>query len=137
MQRSIELPYDECRRHLTASTVGRVAICTPEGPQIVPVNFVIDEESIVFRTAPYSVLGTRADGARLAFEVDHLEHRDRSGWSVLATGPGEFVADSFETARLRLHGVLEPWAGGARPMHVRLRWTRLTGRSVGSPPTHS
>ncbi|QYJ03400.1 pyridoxamine 5'-phosphate oxidase family protein [Nocardioides panacisoli] len=134
MQRSIELPYDECRRRLSTADVGRVAICAPDGPQIVPVNYVLDEESIIFRIAPYSLLGTRADGARLAFEVDHLDHATRAGWSVVASGPGEFVADTFETARLRMHGLLEPWAGGARPLHVRIRWTRLTGRAVGAPP---
>lgn len=134
MQRSLDMSYDECRRRLASADVGRVAICTPEGPQILPVNFVLDEDSIVFRTAPHSILGAHADGARLAFEVDHVDSADQSGWSVVAAGLGEFVASTLETAGLRVSGTLEPWAGGVRPFHVRLRWTRLTGRTVGSLP---
>lgn len=127
-----ELPYDECRRLLGKETVGRVAICTPDGPQIVPVNYVVEEESAIFRTAPYSVLGSHADGARLALEVDRLEEEERAGWSVVAVGTGKLIEDTFEVARLRVHGGPRPWAGGARPMHIRLTWRHLSGRTIGN-----
>lgn len=126
-----ELPYAECLRLLNQHDVGRVAVCAPDGPQIVPVNYVVDAESIVFRTAPYSVLGSHADGARLAFEVDSLQEADQTAWSVVALGTGHLIEDPFELARLREHGGPQPWAGGARPMHVRLTWHHLSGRRVG------
>ena len=58
---------------------GRVALCTDSGPQIVPVNYSVVEDSIVFRTTPYSVLGTYAWKTRLAFEVDHIDYEQRQG----------------------------------------------------------
>lgn len=126
-----DLPYEECLRLLVGEAVGRIAICTPDGPHVVPVNYVVDEESIVFRTAPYSVVGSNADGARLALEVDALEPESMTGWSVLATGAGAMLSDTFDIARVRMHGGPSPWAGGLRPMHIRLTWHTLTGRRVG------
>ncbi|MGH3363728.1 MAG: pyridoxamine 5'-phosphate oxidase family protein, partial [Nocardioidaceae bacterium] len=52
-----ELSVDECVELLSANVVGRAAICTPSGPHVVPVNYAVDGDSIVFRTTPYSVLG--------------------------------------------------------------------------------
>ena len=42
--------------------------------------------SIVFRTDLYGVLADGTDGEVVAFEVDELDDRMRSGWSVLVTG---------------------------------------------------
>ena len=42
-----ELPYRTCRELLHQAVVGRVAICTPTGPRIVPINYRVDGESLV------------------------------------------------------------------------------------------
>lgn len=126
-----DMTYDECRRHLAEESVGRAALCTPEGPQIVPVNYVVDGDVIVFRTAPYSVLGTYGAGSKLAFEVDHLDHEARSGWSVVATGRCNTVDNRVDLARYRTHDGPRPWAAGSRLMHLQLPWSSLTGRWIG------
>jgi uncharacterized protein len=128
-----ELSYDKCRELLSGGVVGRVAMCTASGPRILPVNYSIVQDSVVFRTTPYSLLGTYAWKARLAFEVDHIDHERQQGWSVVATGDGAMIEDADELAAIRSHWDPQPWPGGAqRQLYVRLRWDELTGRRLGS-----
>jgi nitroimidazol reductase NimA-like FMN-containing flavoprotein (pyridoxamine 5'-phosphate oxidase superfamily) len=126
-----ELSTMECRDLLTTRDVGRVAVCTPRGPQILPVNFTVDADSVVFRTAPYGVLGQHAWNARIAFQIDHVDPDTRSGWSVLASGRGELIEDAEELALVRTFRNPQPWAPGSRLLYVRLVWDELTGRRVG------
>jgi nitroimidazol reductase NimA-like FMN-containing flavoprotein (pyridoxamine 5'-phosphate oxidase superfamily) len=128
-----ELPYDTCLTLLREHEVGRVALCTADRPHIVPVNYsVVDDDMVVFRTTPYSALGTHANGGRLALEIDRVDIENRSGWSVVASGTGSFVSDSAELRRIHVFRDPDPWAGGQRWLFVGLRWTELTGRVVGS-----
>jgi nitroimidazol reductase NimA-like FMN-containing flavoprotein (pyridoxamine 5'-phosphate oxidase superfamily) len=125
-----EMSYDDCRRRLAEESVGRVGLCTPAGPQIIPVNYIVDGDAIVFRTVPYGVLGSYARGTQLAFEVDHLDHATSAGWSVVATGRSSVVEEHEDLMRYRDVGP-QPWAGGSRFMYVRLPWRTLSGRIVG------
>jgi len=127
-----ELSAVECRDLLAGQEVGRVAVCTPDGPEILPVNYRVVEDSVVFRTTPYGVLSRYVSNGRLAFEVDHIDPARRSGWSVLATGHAERIEDAEELAEIRIFHNPQPWAEGSRPLYVRLPWDRLTGRRVGS-----
>ena len=54
----VEMTAEECLELLHGGVVGRVAMCTPMGPRIVPVNYAMYDDAIVFRTIPYSELGT-------------------------------------------------------------------------------
>lgn len=126
----VELSYRTCKELLGERGVGRVAVCTPDGPRIIPVNYSIVEEMLVFRTTPYSVLGTHAWSSQLAFEVDQFSPEDRSGWSVVATGRGRLIEDPDELGRIRTYWDPDPWAGGQRWLYVGLEWRDLTGRQV-------
>lgn len=126
-----ELSYDKCHELLSGGVVGRAAVCTPSGPRIVPVNYAVVDDSVVFRTTPYSVLGTYAWNAQLAFEVDHVDYEQQQGWSVVATGRGAMVEDGDELAEIKAFWNPRPWAGGARQLYVRMRWDELSGRRLG------
>ena len=127
-----ELSTLECRDLLGTQEVGRVAVCTPQGPQIMPVNYVVDGASLIFRTSPYGVLGRHAWNSQIAFQIDHVDTETRSGWSVLATGSGEMIEDAEELAVVRAFRNPQPWASGSRLLYVRLAWDELTGRRIGS-----
>jgi nitroimidazol reductase NimA-like FMN-containing flavoprotein (pyridoxamine 5'-phosphate oxidase superfamily) len=127
-----ELGPAECRDLLGQSGIGRVALCTARGPQIIPVNYVVDGASVVFRTSPYGALGRAAVDARIAIEVDEIDADTESGWSVVASGHGTRVEDEIELGTLRAFRDPRPWAGGSRLLYVRLAWDELTGRRVGS-----
>ncbi len=132
MSELTDLPYATCLRLLREGVVGRAAVCTPAGPRILPVNYVVQDDAIVFRTTPYSVLGTLTGSAALAFEVDSLDYRQHIGWSVVATGRAHVLHDADELAEVRALLAVQPWAGGPRQVYVRLRWDELTGREVSS-----
>lgn len=124
----VELSAAECRELLGTDVVGRVAFGTPAGPRIVPVNYVLADDTLEFRTSAYSELATYAVGQPVAFEIDHLDAERRRGWSVVAHGVCERLDPLDEPAGADP----EPWAGGNRWTRLRLPWTELTGRRVGS-----
>ena len=126
-----ELSYDKCRELLSGGFVGRAALCTTEGPRIMPVNYAVVDDAIIFRTMPDSVLGTHALSTVMAFEVDYVDYPAQRGWSVVATGPAQSVEDPDELAHVQAVWNPRPWAGGARNVYIRLAWDELTGRRLG------
>lgn len=131
MNAPLELTIDECLELLNAGVVGRVALSTPVGPRIVPVNYAMHGDAIVFRTAPYSELGTYGWNADVAFEIDNIDYEKHQGWSVVAIGRAEVVEDPEELRDIRSGWDPTPWAGGRRHLYIRLRWRDVTGRRVG------
>ncbi|MBZ9599441.1 pyridoxamine 5'-phosphate oxidase family protein, partial [Streptomyces erythrochromogenes] len=88
----VPLGESECRDLLGTHGVGRIAVFTSEGPVVLPVNYLMAGTDIAFRTSAVSVVG-RSAGAEAAFEIDHIDDVTASGWSVLAVGALEGVAD--------------------------------------------
>jgi nitroimidazol reductase NimA-like FMN-containing flavoprotein (pyridoxamine 5'-phosphate oxidase superfamily) len=127
-----ELTYDECRARLEIGTLGRVALSTPVGPRIIPVNYTVAESSIIFRTTPYSMLGTYARDTDLAFEVDEFD-AEHAGWSVVALGRAAMVEHLDDLRRIKAQWNPEPWAAGHWGMYFRMPWRELTGRTLGEP----
>ena len=132
MGESRELSPDECLRLLVGGVVGRVAIATPTGPHILPVNYSVVDDALIFRTTPYSLLGTYGRNAQLAFEVDHFDYEDQRGWSVVARGRADAVTDPEEIKHIRDTWPPRPWADGTRNLYVKLPWTELSGRRIGN-----
>ncbi|AXE81862.1 DUF1918 domain-containing protein [Streptomyces atratus] len=124
-----DLGPDECRARLSTHGVGRVAVSTPDGPAILPVNYEVIDDVIAFRTAPDSV-PAMAGGTDVAFEVDHVDETLSQGWSVLAVGPARIVTEPDELRQLADRAHTTPWAGGERETWVSIRPTRLTGRRI-------
>jgi nitroimidazol reductase NimA-like FMN-containing flavoprotein (pyridoxamine 5'-phosphate oxidase superfamily) len=128
-----ELDHDECRRLLASGVFGRVAISTPSGPHIVPVNYVTVEDRILFRTTPHSVLGSYGRNAEMAFEVDHVDYEYACGWSVVVRGRAEVLHDAQEIQLLTANLRPRPWAGGTRNLYFALTWREISGRRLGPP----
>ncbi len=134
----VEMTLEECLDLLSGGIVGRVALSTPVGPRIVPVNYALDGRGgIVFRTSPYSELGTYGANAEVAFEVDHIDYDKHQGWSVVALGRAELVDDPEEVSKIRSSWDPQPWLQGVRNLYLRLNWKTLTGRRLGSDWTRA
>jgi uncharacterized protein len=117
----------ECLALLSSVRLGRVGLCRPDDPQVLPVNHTVLDGNIVFRTDLYGVLAEGTRGGTVAFEADELDDRLQSGWSVLVVGEAEHVEAPAEMAdAFRRMG--EPWAPGTRPLVARIVPTRVTGR---------
>lgn len=131
MTESRELRLHECEALLRAGVVGRVGITTSTGPHILPVNYSVVDGAIIFRTSPYSLLGTYGRDTLLAFEIDYFDHTYHRGCSVLARGRSSVVSDAAELDHIRKVWEPQPWASGIRTLFIRLHWTELTGRQLG------
>jgi nitroimidazol reductase NimA-like FMN-containing flavoprotein (pyridoxamine 5'-phosphate oxidase superfamily) len=129
-----ELTALECESLLRSHNVGRVAVSTPTGPHIIPLNYsVIEGENVIIvRTSPYSVLGTYGRDTTLALQIDGFDHERELGWSVQARGRASVVEDYAEIAHIHQGRHTPPWAGGSRSQYMRLPWNELTGRRLGS-----
>ena len=122
------LDPDACRRLLGDHGVGRIVFSAERGPVAMPVNYVVLDGDVVFRTDPERALA-QVVGQRASFEVDQVDDALRAGWSVLVSGRVEAIEDERERARVEARG-LEPWAGGARDLRLRVRAEEVTGRRI-------
>lgn len=128
--RLVELTQAECKELLQTEVVGRVAMTTPDGPRVLPVNYTFHEDSIIFRTSPISLVGRYGWGAEIAFEVDSIDKEARLGWSVVAVGPGVRIDDQEEVREIRQGWDPTPWADGRRWLYLKLKVRELTGRRM-------
>lgn len=130
-----DLSREDCARLLTAGVAGRVAIGTPTGPHIIPVNYAVDgepgHESVLLRTTAYSLLGTYGRDAQACFEVDQFDYERKRGWSVVIRGRASFVDDHEELREIARTWQPRPWAEGQRNLVVRIPWTEVSGRQLG------
>jgi nitroimidazol reductase NimA-like FMN-containing flavoprotein (pyridoxamine 5'-phosphate oxidase superfamily) len=123
---------DECLRLLAKDEIGRLAVVIGATPMILPVNYALDGEAVVFRTMPGSRLDVGQGHA--AFEVDSFDKDKKSGWSVLVTGHLEEVSwyQAKDMQRVQELSVT-PWARGDRNLWLRLHPSFITGRIVRGP----
>jgi len=119
----------ECFGLLELGGVGRVGFASADGIMMLPVNFAVTGKCIIFRTAPDTLLALYAN-TRVSFEADHLDEVLREGWSVLVHGHAHTITDEREIQRLEGSIYLEPWAGGARDVYVRIAPARISGRCI-------
>jgi nitroimidazol reductase NimA-like FMN-containing flavoprotein (pyridoxamine 5'-phosphate oxidase superfamily) len=130
------LTRDECLALLGASQVGRVAVSRYALPAILPVNFAMLGDDIVFATGTGSKSLAIDDETVIAFEVDAIDPADRTGWSVLAVGKArpfdERDPDVAAARELDLH----PWVGRHAVDLIRMPTERLTGRRLIESAEH-
>lgn len=123
----------ECFDLLTPGGVGRVAFMTVNGIEVLPVNYVVAGKTIVFRTAPDTLLAVFAN-AQASFEADRFDEERREGWSVLIQGHAHRLTAEQEVSQIEDRTHLEPWAAGARDVFVRVAPIRISGRRLIPAP---
>lgn len=130
-----ELDRAECLRLIAPGGIGRVAFDDGEGPAVIPVNYAVDGESVIFRTSvsgrlnrslPSVVIGGQV---RAAFEADQIDETTRAGWSVLLRGGTHRLSDEEREKAVRV----DPWPGGKREVWFRLTASDVSGRRLRSP----
>jgi nitroimidazol reductase NimA-like FMN-containing flavoprotein (pyridoxamine 5'-phosphate oxidase superfamily) len=125
----VAIDEQECRDLLGSRPVGRIVFVDARGPIALPVNHVVDGDTIVFRTAAWSSVLASKYASRVGFEVDDFDEDDRRGWSVLVTGKVTQVEDPDELRRLETLGVT-PWSEGPRTSYMKLQIRSITGRRL-------
>lgn len=129
-----EIPEESAWGYLASVDVGRIAVASESIPEIYPVNFCLDGESVVFRSAPGSKLEKLALNSHVAFEADAWT--EDGGWSVLLRGTAMLIEDADELARLA-KAPLRPWVPTLKNNWVRIVPSQLTARhfEFGPEPT--
>ena len=127
-----ELTKQECFELLAGQHLGRVVLVDDRGPLALPVNYVVDQHSVLFRTDAGTKLEVTSRGSRVAFEVDATDAATRTGWSVLVRGEAIEVTDLAELAQVR-QLPLSPWVPGPKTRYVRILPAVLTGRRIALP----
>jgi nitroimidazol reductase NimA-like FMN-containing flavoprotein (pyridoxamine 5'-phosphate oxidase superfamily) len=130
-----ELSESECWTLLRTVDVGRLATPTTHGGvEVFPVNHVVDQGSVVFRTALGTKLAYALDAPEVAFEADNAArtHGEQSDdpWSVVIHGAAELITrdtELFDSFELQVH----PWHTSSKPYFVRLVPTGVSGRRFG------
>lgn len=130
MTRRLELlTVDDCLALLRGRYVGRVAFTSSGHPTLRPVNYVLDEGSIVFRTSLGELLDDVLNSGAVAFEIDDIDVEDHTGWSVIVHGKAEEIWQPEELGHARSLP-LRPWAPGEREHYVRIAPNWISGRRI-------
>jgi hypothetical protein len=123
----LELDVAECWRLFRTQEVGRLAVSIADHPDIFPINYVVDGETIVFRTGPGTKLAAAVLGRGIAFEIDGYDPVAGDAWSVVLKGQAreiEHMIEYFDAEELPLF----PWHASSKPDFVRLEPAEVTGR---------
>jgi uncharacterized protein len=121
------LDHAACWSLLTEAPVGRLAVSIAEHPDIFPINHVVDDGAVLFRTAAGTKLAGAVLGRAVAYEVDGYEAETGTAWSVVLKGTAEELdrlVDLMDASELPLF----PWLSSPKTRWVRITPTQLTGR---------
>ena len=126
------LHLGDCFLLLKSVPVGRIGFAEGGVVVILPVNFLVDGQDVVFRTGAGSKLSAVEVGHYVGFEADSYDAATETGWSVVVNGLAEVVDDAEEAARLDALG-LSPWGVDASGrVWVRIRPSSITGRRIAA-----
>ena len=127
------IPEDECWELLASHHIGRMAVSIAGEPDIFPVNYVVDDRSVVFLTAEGTKLAGAVLGVAVAFEIDAADPLFHTGWSVILRGPAHEVEKLDELMAVE-DLPLRPWAAGPKRRYVRIQGA-VSGRRIVVPGT--
>lgn len=121
------LSEDQCWEMLRGHVVGRLAVVIEDHPDIFPINYAVDNGSLIFRTAEGTKLYGSTSNTPVAFEIDGYEPTTEQAWSVVLRGTVMTIrAGSGLAAAENL--TLEPWQGGIKNHLMRILPLNLSGR---------
>lgn len=123
------LGREECLRLLATATIGRLGMTSGALPVVLPVNFRLVGDDIVFRTGAGTKLDAATRNAVVAFEVDSFDPFSHEGWSVMVTGMAEEATDPRQRAVLERANIPR-WALSGDGRYVCVATDMLSGRRI-------
>lgn len=125
------LSTQQCWERLREQELGRIVTRVGDVLDIFPVNYTVDDETIVFRTAQGSKLTELTINDEVLFEVDH--HTEAHAWSVVLRGRARAL-DTFAEVKDADALPLRPWIPTLKYVYVRISPTSITGRAFDRGP---
>lgn len=116
----------ECLHLLAGAEVGRLAVAVAGHPDVFPINYVLDGESIVFCTAEGTKFAAIFISDSVAFETDAFDESTGDAWSVVVQARAEEILmhEVVDEAAFPLY----PWSATPKSRFVRLIPLQITGR---------
>jgi uncharacterized protein len=128
-----ELSREECEQLLASQSLGRIAIVVDGRPQIFPVNYVFEDEVVVFRTS-WGLKVDRSPLTPVAFETDMVDTVAGEAWSVVVHGTAQDITAAIDSLSVRLrHLAVAPAAPGERPYWMGVPVLEISGRRFRIP----
>lgn len=125
------LSDEECWSVLRTQVLGRLAVAAGGEIDIFPVNFVVDDSTILLRTAPGTKLVEMTIHNTVAFEVDAVSESDAV--SVVVKGTARWLDTQTEIAAAQ-QAPLASWIPTLRYTFVRITPTSVSGRRFRPGP---
>lgn len=125
----------EAWRLLADVPLGRLVTYFGGQLEIFPINFVVDDRTVLFRTAEGTKLFTTVMSDEVLFEAD--EHTDEGGWSVIVRGGAHILNTADEIHAADRTGLI-PWVATEKLRYVRITPTQMSARRFrfGPEPHH-
>lgn len=102
----------DCLELLGATGVGRVGFTARALPLILPVDYALVGDEIVFRTSRGSQLDhAMRNDVVVAFEIDNVGRDEPETWSVVVTGTASPCRD-LDSQRAADEAIGAPWTDG-------------------------
>ena len=120
------LDRDTCWNLLRSAEVGRLAVSVAGHPDIFPINYALDGETIVFCTAEGTKFAAAHVTSSVAFETDGYDEATGDAWSVVVKGHSQDIEmhDLLEDSAFPLY----PWSATPKSRFVRLVPFEISGR---------
>ncbi len=122
-----ELSDDECWKVLDDSGIGHLALrAHPVGVDIMPINYLITDRQLFFRSGPGTKLKDLVEHPHVAVQVERL--RNGTWFSVVLKGKATRLASDEDIER---SGILDltPTQPGEKFNYVRIVPDAITGRT--------
>ena len=123
--RIVELSTQECWEILDRERFGRLAVAVNGDPDIFPINFLVDDQQLLMRTAPGTKLTELVINSAVAVEADGRD--GDTAWSVVLKGVARMV-DSFSETYADDGKALETWLPSEKPIYVEIIARSMSGR---------
>lgn len=118
------LTDDEAWEELRQHEFGRLAFHLSDEVHITPVNYAVDHDTLLFRTAEGSKLLGIVMDSDVAFEIDRYD--EDTATSVVLRGSAEVLGEHEEHRAENLP--LRPWTGDTKYNVVEITPSEISGR---------
>lgn len=122
----IELSEERCWGLIAGAGVGRLGVSVGEQPEIFPVDYYSDGQTLLFRSAEGTKLRSLIANHRVVFEVDSVG--ELHNWSVSIKGTA-VVKDSTYANRAA-EDALPPWHPVTEFNFIEVVPSAITGRQI-------
>ncbi len=120
---------------LSSKSFGRLVVRRKDDMDLFPLNYIVHEGAIYFRTAEGSKLFTLTLNDDVLFEADHVDHDHQHAWSVIIKGSAHTVDSNEECSKLDELD-LKPWLPTRKYNYVKVEPKHISGRkfNLGEEP---